>query len=57
MRLKHQLQLHAAVGFLRGRGLSLQATLRGKWGTVGPVHIIYTGLIIQEGKRLTDTNK
>lgn len=50
MRLKHQLQLHAAVGLLRGRGLSLQATLGGKWGTVGPVHIIYTGLIIHEGK-------
>lgn len=50
MRLKHQLQLHAAVRFLRGRGLSRQATLGGKWGTVGPVNMIYTGLIIQEGK-------
>lgn len=50
MRLKQQPQLRAAVGLLGGRGRSLQATLGGKWGTVGAAHVIYTGLIIREGR-------
>lgn len=46
-RLRHQPQLHAAVGALRGRGFSHHSTLGGKWGPVSPVQIIYTGLLVQ----------